>query len=168
MDIGCAEGYYAIGLARRMPDTKIMAFDTNSKAQETCARLAKLNEVSDRVYIGGTVSHRDFDFCKETKTLVLCDIEGAEEVLLNPVEAPGLKSADILVEVHDCFTPGLSKQLEERFQATHSITKIGRTVNMDTLPDWMDSLSDLDRLLALWEWRIGPTPWLWMQAYDQF
>jgi hypothetical protein len=26
----------------------------------------------------------------------------------------------------------------------------------------MDTLSDFDRLIALWEWRIGPTPWLWM------
>jgi hypothetical protein len=28
----------------------------------------------------------------------------------------------------------------------------------------MQELSDLDRLLALWEWRSGPTPWLWMEA----
>jgi len=25
----------------------------------------------------------------------------------------------------------------------------------------------MDRLMALWEWRIGPTPWLWMQARDR-
>jgi hypothetical protein len=31
------------------------------------------------------------------------------------------------------------------------------------LPEWMEGLSDMDRLLALWEWRTGPTPWLWMQ-----
>ena len=31
------------------------------------------------------------------------------------------------------------------------------------LPDWMAEMSDLDRLLALWEWRTGPTPWLWME-----
>ena len=31
------------------------------------------------------------------------------------------------------------------------------------LPAWMEELPDLDRLIALWEWRSGPTPWLWMQ-----
>ena len=39
---------------------------------------------------------------------------------------------------------------------------IGRALDASGLPDWMESLSDLDRLIALWEWRSGPTPWLWM------
>ena len=27
LNIGCAEGYYAVGMARRMPDTQVLAFD---------------------------------------------------------------------------------------------------------------------------------------------
>ena len=51
----------------------------------------------------------------------------------------------------------------DRFKASHHITRIGRQIDA-RLPDWMEELSDLDRLIALWEWRSGPTPWLWMQA----
>jgi tRNA G46 methylase TrmB len=43
LNIGCAEGYYAVGMARRMPDTKVLAFDLNPKAQETCQALAEKN-----------------------------------------------------------------------------------------------------------------------------
>ena len=120
-----------------------------------------------RKSIGGTFEHSDFDMCLREPTLVLCDIEGAEEALLDPLKAQGLKAADILAEVHGCFNDGLSEKIAARFETTHSVAKINRDVDMSVLPDWMETLSDMDRLMALWEWRIGPTPCLCMQARDR-
>lgn len=164
LDVGCAEGYYAVGLARRMPLAKIIARDTNPIARKKCAQLAELNGVSGQMTIGPEVTHDDFDICTATKTLVVCDIEGGEAQLLDPNLAPGLIAADILVEVHDCYVAGLSAQLAKRFEASHHIQIINRRHDTDLLPDWMHGFSDLDRLIAQWEWRIGPTPWLWMLA----
>ncbi|NDC04481.1 MAG: hypothetical protein EBZ81_16380 [Betaproteobacteria bacterium] len=31
-------------------------------------------------------------------------------------------------------------------------------------PHWFVNLAHLDQLLATWEWRSGPTPWLVMRA----
>ncbi len=162
IDVGCAEGYYAVGLARRMPEARVWARDENPKAQVLCGKLAERNGVADRVVIGGRMDHADFGVCADQPTLVLCDIEGAEAVLLDPVLAPGLLAADILVETHDVMLPGLSGLIAGRFAASHQITRLNRQISAD-LPDWMETLSDLDRLIALWEWRGGPTPWLWMQ-----
>ena len=162
IDVGCAEGYYAVGLARRMPASRIMARDESPKAQALCRQLAALNGVADRVEVGGRMEHADFAICDAQPTLILCDIEGAEADLLDPAVAKGLLSADILVEAHDVVQPGLADLITSRFAATHHIARLGRQISGD-LPDWMESLSDLDRLLALWEWRGGPTPWLWMQ-----
>ena len=162
VDIGCAEGYYAVGLARRMPNARILARDEKPAAQVLCRQLAQLNGVADRVEVGGLLTHGDFTICTAQATLILCDIEGAEDGLLDPAVAPGLLSADILVETHDNLKPGLSDLIAARFAATHHITRLDRQIVAD-LPDWMENLSDLDRLLALWEWRNGPTPWLWMQ-----
>jgi hypothetical protein len=53
--------------------------------------------------------------------------------------------------------------LAARFAPTHTVTRLDRQLDASTLPAWMEELSDLDRLIALWEWRGGPTPWLWMQ-----
>ena len=36
LNIGCAEGYYAVGMASRMPHTQVLAFDLNPTAQEVC------------------------------------------------------------------------------------------------------------------------------------
>lgn len=162
LDIGCAEGYYAVGLARRLPATRIMARDASEVARALCVKLAALNGVADRVAVGGLVTHADFEIARTTDTVVICDIEGAETDLLNPIAAPGLQHARILVECHDCITSGISAALTARFAPTHQVRRIDRALDASGLPPWMADLSDLDRLLALWEWRTGPTPWLWM------
>jgi SAM-dependent methyltransferase len=160
VDIGCAEGYYAVGLALRMPKTRIFAFDINEKAQAACRNLAVLNGVADRVTVGGLFSGADF--ADYAGSCVVCDIEGAERALLDPAAYPGLREVDVLVEAHDCFSPGLSGLLRERFAATHRIE------SFESLPSAVPSLAimetwdELDRLLAVWEWRSGPTPWLFM------
>ena len=164
LDIGCAEGYYAVGLARRLADSVIHARDTDPKAQALCATLAQANGVADRLRIGGEVRHADFALCDAAPTFVLCDIEGAEGALLDPALAPALTRADILVEVHEGMRPGLLATLTRRFTPSHRITRIDRTLRPDLLPDWAETLSDLDRLLMLWEWRASPTPWLWLEA----
>lgn len=162
MDIGCAEGYYAVGLARRLPNTAIMARDASAAARDLCQALALRNGVADRVQVGGLVTHADFDIARTTDTVVICDIEGAEADLLDPAAAPGLRHARILVECHDCMTPSISAALTARFAASHHVRQYDRVLDASALPPWTDQLSDLDRLLALWEWRSGPTPWLWM------
>jgi hypothetical protein len=162
IDVGCAGGYYAVGLARRMPDSMVMARDSNPAARVSCAQLADANGVASRVRIGAEMTHTDFAVCAAQPTLILCDIEGDEGALIDPALAPGLLHADILVEVHEGMHPGLLATLSARFEATHSVTRIDRVLRPDFLPGWTDTLSDLDRLLLLWEWRATPTPWLWM------
>lgn len=163
LDIGCAEGYYAVGLARRMPGTLVHARDSDPAARALCERLAAANGVSDRVLIGPEITHADLAICAEAPTFILCDIEGAEGALLDPARAPALADAELLVEVHEGTHRGLLQTLTARFAATHRVTRIDRALRPDLLPDWAEALTDLDRLLLLWEWRASPTPWLWME-----
>lgn len=164
IDVGCAEGYYAVGLARRLPAATVWARDANSDALANCTKLAELNGVADRVETGGIMVHRDFDICLRHRSVVICDIEGAELDLLQPSLAKGLFAADILVECHTHADPQVVAIISDRFAKTHNIQEIGREIDVSALPLWMESSSDLDRLLALWEWRSQPTPWLWMTA----
>src|SRR6478672_5253661 len=43
LNIGCAEGYYAIGLALRDPSVNVFAFDTDPLSRMQARRLARLN-----------------------------------------------------------------------------------------------------------------------------
>src|SRR6266576_2433358 len=52
LDIGCAEGYYAVGLGLRFARAHIYAFDTSPKARQMCAEMATLNGLGSRIHIG--------------------------------------------------------------------------------------------------------------------
>jgi SAM-dependent methyltransferase len=164
LNIGCAEGYYAVGMARLMPGTKVLAFDLDPNARAACLGLARKNGVEGQVEIGELFRPEDFARYANERGLVLCDIEGAERDLLDPVMAPELSGMDLIVESHECLVPGITAMLRERFAATHTITQID-DLGQRPLdgPPWFTQLSHLDQLLAVWEWRAGPTPWLVMK-----
>ncbi len=166
LNIGCAEGYYAVGMARRMPGTRVLAYDLNPKAQEVCAALSAKNKVADRIRIGGLFTHADFAAYERQDVLLMCDIEGAERELLDPQAAPALKEMDIIVESHECLIPGITQMLIARFEETHNITLVQDDGQRQLIkpPQWFLSLAHLDQLLATWEWRSGATPWLVMRA----
>jgi hypothetical protein len=159
VNIGCAEGYYTVGFARLLPAAEVFAYDLNPTAQRFCRRLAEINHVSDRVHIGGLFSPADFARFEGRRTLVICDIEGAELELLDPLAAPSLAGFDLLVEMHDLGGRAVSAHLLPRFQQTHAVELIahgGRdTARFPALKD----LSQFNQFIALWEWRSGPTPW---------
>lgn len=164
LNIGVAEGYYAVGFARRMPEAQIYAHDIDPNAQRTCAAVAEANGVAGRVRIGGLFRGEDFAAHAEHRTLLVCDIEGAERELLDPQKYPALKQLDIIVELHDCIHAGLSDTIPARFAASHDITLLRQAGRGKPLPPLFDQLSHLDQLLAVWEWRSGPTPWAVLKA----
>jgi len=163
LNIGCGEGYYAIGLARRMPSTRVFAHDTDPHAQALCRQLAKTNGVADRVTVGGLFHGEDFSRFAAMNTLLVIDIEGNEVELLDPAVYPALRKMAILVECHDGMRPDASVEIARRFSDTHRVKRIEHRLAAPELPDCLRKLGHLDQLLAIWEWRATPTPWLVME-----
>ncbi|MEZ4885067.1 MAG: hypothetical protein R3E32_10110 [Chitinophagales bacterium] len=122
INIGCAEGYYAVGMAMRMPETTVYAYDTDEKEQKLCREMAALNKVNDRVIIGGEYTATDLgNRSFEGKTLIVCDCEGAEKYLFTPQNIGNLKHCDFLIEMHDCFDMTISTYLTNLLQDTHRL-----------------------------------------------
>lgn len=161
INIGCAEGYYAVGLATRMPKTKVHAYDIDARARETCRNLAEQNDVTDQIIIDELFQPEMFAEYDKKNALVVCDIEGAEKGMLDPAISPALKSMDIIVECHEEFVPGITALLIERFQPSHTCTLVDDIGNRNIEePSWIKPLGHMDQLLATWEWRGKATPWL--------
>jgi hypothetical protein len=53
--------------------------------------------------------------------------------------------------------------LVRRFENTHLIDVRQAQTVVPKLPSWLENLGHLDQLLAVWEWRAIPTPWLVMR-----
>lgn len=121
VDVGCAEGYYAVGMAWRLPKAQVYAFDVAPSAREHCEALATLNDCAARVTVGSYCTHGELESLLAGGGLVICDIDGAEMQLLDPLTCPTLRKAHILVELHDHLAPGTTPTLLARFNTTHAI-----------------------------------------------
>jgi SAM-dependent methyltransferase len=162
VDVGCAEGYYAVGLARMMPEVTVYAYDIDEKARAACAELAARNGVTERVIIGGELKPDGFEVFAGRRALVIVDAEGAEVDILQPELSPALAGMSLIVETHDIYRAGARATLVERFAPTHDIVTVRQAPKVFDMPEWLETLPHLDQLLAVWEWRIQPTPWLVM------
>lgn len=171
IDIGSAEGYYSVGLARSLPSATVFSFDVDPWGRAQQRRLARMNAVAN-LRIGRFCRPVDLDRLATGRVLVICDIEGHEYGLLDPAHAASLKSCDILVELHPNEALGLSvadggAALQARFAPTHRIEFL------ETVPRQAEDYRKLPNLVALKrdeiavyidERRDFQQGWLWMEA----
>jgi SAM-dependent methyltransferase len=161
VNIGCGEGWYAVGLARRMPDAEVWGFDISPEARSACARAAAVNGVS--IHIEATAGPRAMQRLAGPGTLVIADAEGAEIDVLDPAAAPGLASADILVETHDFLRPGATEAMLRRF-AGRAYTLIEQRPRDPGEFPVLARLTAADQQRALSEGRPRGQRWLWLPA----
>ena len=161
IDVGAAEGYYAVGLAIRLPDAEIHAFDTDPWSRRLCRRTALRNGVTKRVHVRDACTHGDLERLAGRDALLIVDCEGCETHLLNPVAAPRLRETPMIVELHDFLDPSISQRLRETFAPTHTIRIIPAEERDPGA--WCGSvgLSPEARKAAVSEWRPTSPPMAW-------
>jgi hypothetical protein len=165
LNVGCAEGYYAVGFALRMQHVSIYAFDIDPQALGRAALLIEQNNLADRVSLKAECNFDVLQECGGPRTLIFCDIEGAEDRLLDPAKAPRLSESGVLVEAHDFIKSGISDRLIARFASTHKIRMVvdypGRIGNYG-LPQF-EALSPDERLKLTDEVRPPQMRFLFME-----
>jgi hypothetical protein len=125
VDVGCADGYFAIGMALRLPRTTVYPFDLDPMAQRVVRAMAAGNGVADRVHVRGRCDPPVLQsLITGRRSLVFSDCEGYEMILMDPAAVPALRDADIVIEFHDDIVPGVTDAVLSRFQRTHEIERI--------------------------------------------
>jgi hypothetical protein len=164
VDIGCAEGYYAVGLAMRLPNARVVAFDTDVDARRFCADLARMNNVHERIEVRGECDHIELSQVSSENTIVVCDCEGFEEQLLVPAQVPGLAETDVLVELHEFLSRGLTERVISRFKATHEVTLIDTQERDIRSYPILQVVEIDDRPWAVREGRPASMQWAFLKA----
>jgi hypothetical protein len=164
VNVGCAEGYYAVGLARRMPTVQVHAFELVDETRRICEVTARLNNVDARVSLSGAANAGDVASALRGRSLVVCDCEGDEREVLRPDAAPSLFDADLLVEVHDHKDREISRLLRAWFGATHDIRAIHPVPRRSRDHPEVHFLTPRARHYALLETRGAGLHWLFMTA----
>ncbi len=160
LNIGAGEGYYAVGVALRLPRVEITAFETEESGQRLCTALARTNGVETRVDVRGSCSSDELRRLTRTPALIICDVEGAELDLLDPRSAPGLRGCEMIAEVHGKYGIDMVREIASRFDSTHSVAHVrfrGRELrDAGAIP----GLSSAVKLMALDERRRYGLDWI--------
>ena len=170
LNIGSAEGYYAVGFARASAAPRIIAFDIDPLARRALAALAQMNGVADRIEIRKICTWNVLNDLRSEKQLLFVDIEGAEINLLDPGECDALRRSDILVELHPSRDIGndIEETLCSRFAASHDIQRRQQTDRSEWIVanrrTWERRLSEEEVVRATNEFRRGDQVWLWLKV----
>jgi hypothetical protein len=157
-----------------MPSSRVITYDVDPIARYRQKQLAEMNEVRN-MEIRKWCSHGDLQSLGNPETVIICDIEGFEYVLLDPDKAPALKNVDILVENHHFEGRDVSivaAEIEKRFSPTHYISKFPVAIrDRETMRSRVPKLRNLtdDQVdFALSEGRYATQVWFWMKAKNRF
>lgn len=169
INIGSAEGYYSVGIAQRLPGSRVIAFELDQRLAAASGRLAELNGVAARVESRGLCTAAALAALEPQAgaggAAVIMDCEGAEAELVDPERIRWLERAQLLVELHPASEPGVLELLRSRLSATHEFRVIGfeprRASLFDAVLGPLRGLRRIDRELLVAEYRDGTQDWLW-------
>lgn len=164
IDIGCAEGFYACGLAKMFPSADVHAFDTDACARLYCEQNAEVNDLGNITVQELCTPSVLSNLCSEKDAFILCDIEGAEKKLFSEVDKSCLAKTCILVELHDGVDPTISAFFKTEFESSHSFKSFFSTDDIHRPRVWSSfnfpKLSDEDLYLAMKENRGHIMEWI--------
>lgn len=163
VDIGCAEGYYAVGLAMLL-QLPVFAFDVDAEERRRCRETAELNGVGSLLQIGSYCDRPTLRRLAHGKRcFVLSDCEGYEMELFNHEAASNLWRSDVLIEIHETQRIGVYDSICKAFMTTHSIQIYEATArDVDEYPEL--GFLGVDNLKAIEEWRGARQKWVFLKS----
>ncbi len=163
IDIGAADGYFAVGALKGGLFDKVIAFEQAPQGRASLADVAELNGVT--LDIRETADATSLDkLVKEHPTgVVLIDIEGAEFQFLDDTVLQILRKHHVIIELHRTNQPeGKAKRaaLIDRASAFFDHTSLHQApIPIGSFPE-LAQFNDDHRLLAFSENRLDAMEWL--------
>jgi predicted O-methyltransferase YrrM len=172
IDIGCAEGYYSVGLAKyNSRISEVIAVDISSTALSLARRIAELNGVSDRIKMQEGINADQLGAaCKGKRNFVFCDCEGFEREVFTTNNLKDLSRTDLLIETHDSISFRVSLYLNKLFSETHKVHRVSSTDDMQKLNTYyypeLENLSDRAKVKLMSEGRGAVQEWFFCESLE--
>jgi hypothetical protein len=171
IDIGAAEGWYAVGLLYRGQARKMIAYEMTEAGRTQLLANVQRNalppaslEIKGECSVAGLQSLlKSLPTASPFRLLIISDCEGFESQLLGSETLRLCPQAHFLIETHDQFVPGVHQQIADRLAATHRVSEMypARRNASDLPPSapWLFKLPIISRLM-LSERRCQNLAWL--------
>ena len=165
IDIGAADGYFAVGAVRSGLYEHAICFEIAEQGRHRLAANAELNGVAGKIEIHGEADAASLApiLANNNSGVILCDIEGAEFELLSREFLEPARHFHFIIELHDRFVADGEAQKSGLFERANSLfgTKIIRSADI-RISEFreLDQFNDTQRLLAFNEGRGAAMEWL--------
>ncbi|MBS9385292.1 MAG: hypothetical protein HEQ24_14140 [Dolichospermum sp. BR01] len=173
IDIGFAEGYYLIGLGKRLPNARLIGYDIDPSANAICSELAKVNAVSmERCLLLKECIPSELSDMLPCPSLIVCDCEGFEIDLFTFQSKSLWKDSDLIIECHDFINPNTQDSIISVLTDTHKIHKI-QSESSETKLSFLDSsefdsFSNEEKLRLVNEFRPTTQTWIVAESLQTF
>ena len=165
IDIGTADGYFAIGMAFSETFKKIYAFEIDEEGRRSLNRNIENNLCKDKVVVDIEANFETLkDIIDKNKSaVILIDIEGSEFDLLDDNLLQLLSNCYIVCELHPTLSAnGFEKQnmLINNAKAFFDVSIIQRESYSPNKFSELNEFTDEERLIAFGEGRNNNMNWL--------
>ncbi len=134
VDLGSGDGFFLTGIGMKNPDIELIGYEINRHERELAREISAENSVAFEAR--ECADHEELKKLPANNLLLLCDLEGLEEDLLDPIAVPQLTQATMAVETHVQFRPNVIQVLRDRFEESHEVTVIpAERANPADLPE---------------------------------
>ena len=159
VDIGGADGYFAIGSLVNNLFEKCEVFEISKKGRISIQKNSKQNNVYDSIKIHDKASKRSLiKIDNINNSLILCDIEGGEYELFDEKLINEIHPSDIIIEIHKDKENTLVN-FEKRFTKSYSLTKIMQEPRSLKNFKELENMNDNNRALITSEGRSYVQEW---------
>ena len=164
IDIGAADGFFAIGSLKSKICEFCYAFEETKKSRENLSKTAKINNVQKKLSIIGKVTKDNFFTLLPSKinfseVTILCDIEGGEFDFFSDEILATIRDSNIIIEIHKNHNKNLEIDLLERVKKYFDVSIIiDNDKNFESVSE-LHALNDIDRNLICSEGRSYIGKW---------
>ena len=123
INVGAAEGYYAIGLSMIFPNTKIRAYEIDPVVFAYTDKMVKHNNKENQIELKNKDALKDFQNINlNQRFLIFVDCERCEFELFDKNISENFFSSDLIIEMH--VNNSDTTIIESNFFKTHYIQRV--------------------------------------------
>ncbi|MCZ4221810.1 hypothetical protein [Pedobacter rhodius] len=143
--VGGHYGYYSAGLSYFYQPDQVYIFETDITCHHLILDWIEPNNLNN-FHIYESATEQIFKGWENEVDLIICDCEGEEMILLDPIQFPWQQQTKIVIELHPFYRENLTGTISKKFSKTHHLELIYDDFEEDKKIQQVLSGLDLDNL----------------------
>jgi len=168
IDVGAADGYYALGMLSQKIARRAVTFEISVNDREITKSSAIINNVDDLIFIKGEATSSEIiEVLKSCSNgLIIMDIEGGEYNLITRELLEAAKNYCLVIEIHEVVDKDIQENMLNLCREFHHFEELTSLERVFPRDKFTEKLTDNERSLLLSEGRPYAMTWVALSPKD--